>query len=137
MLPGIASPVIQATALTQPPSVVPEWGHPLITPEGKTIRVPASAFAKLRRLGALLGKSNRLSPRVYQLISPEFDCITEGLGRMLGEDLSGPNWVLCSCKSCQDIKAESDRTWLPGRNHLDEARTEEIVREIVRKRKYS
>ena len=64
----------------------------------QTIRVPASAFAKLGRLGALLGNSNRLSPRIYQLIQPEFDCISEGLGRLLGEDLSGPSWVLCTCK---------------------------------------
>jgi hypothetical protein len=117
--------------------VFPEWGHPLLTPEGKTIRVPASAFAKLRRLGVLLGKSNRLSPRIYQLVQPEFDCITEGLGRLLGEDLSGPNWVQCTCKSCQYRAAESDQTQLPGRNPIDDARAEEIVREIVRNRKYS
>jgi hypothetical protein len=137
MLPGIASPVIQATALPQPSPVVPEWGHPLLTPNGKTMRVPASAFAKLRRLGAFLGKSNRLSPRIYEVIKPEFDCITEGLERLLGEDLSGPSWVQCTCKSCQEKKAESDYTRLPGRNPLDDARAEEIVREIVRKRKYS
>jgi hypothetical protein len=33
-------------------------------------------------MGAFLGKSNRLSPRIYQLIQLEFDCITEGLGRL-------------------------------------------------------
>jgi hypothetical protein len=129
--------VIQAAALHQYPPVVPEWGHPLLTPDGKTIRVPASAFAKLRKLGAFLGKSNRLSPRIYQLIQPEFDCIAEGLGRLLGEDLSGPSWVLCTCKSCQNRVTESDQTKLPGRNPLDDARAEEIVREIVRKTKYS
>jgi hypothetical protein len=116
---------------------VPEWGHPLLTPDGKTIRVPASAFAKLRKLGAFLGKSNRLSPRIYQFIRPEFDCISEGLGRLLGEDLSGPSWVQCTCKNCQDRTAESDYTKLPGRNQLDDAGAEEIVNEIVRKRKYS
>ena len=137
MLPGIASPVIQAAALHQYPPVAPEWGHPLLTPYGKTIRVPASAFAKLRRLGAFLGKSNRLSPRIYQLIRPEFDCITEGLGRLLGKDLSGPSWVLCACKDCQRRAEESDRTALPGRNPLDDESTSALVREIVRKRKYS
>ena len=126
----------QATALSQPPPVVPEWGHPLIAPDGRTIRVPASAFAKLRRLGSFLGKSNRLSPRIYDLIHPDFDCITEGLGRLLGEDLSGPSWVFCTCKSCQDKKAESDHTRLPGRNPLDAARAEEIVRDVRAKRKY-
>lgn len=137
MLPGIASPVIQAAALPQPPPVIPEWGHPLLTPDGKTVRVPASAFAKLRRMGAFLGKSNRLSPRIYQLIQPEFDCITDGLGRLLGEDLSGPSWVQCTCKSCQDRTAESDQTKLPGKNPFDDDGTSALVREIVRKRKYS
>jgi hypothetical protein len=84
-----------------------------------------------------MGKSNRLSPRIHQLIRPDFDCISEGLGRLLGDDLSGPSWVLCTCKDCQRRVAESDRTTLPGRNPLDEARAEEIVREIVRKRKHS
>ena len=126
----------QAQALPLLP-VAPEWGHPLVTPEGKTVRVPAFAFRKLRQLGALLGNSNRLSPRVYEFVRHEFDCLGEGLGRLLGQDLSGPSWVLCACKDCQRKAAESDHTALPGRNPLDDARTEEIVREIVRKRKYS
>jgi hypothetical protein len=74
--------VTQAGALPQSP-LSPgtlEWGHPLITPDGQTIRVPAFAFAKLRQLGALLGNSNLLSPKIYQLIQPELDCISEGLG---------------------------------------------------------
>ena len=115
---------------------MPEWGHPLLTPEGKTLRVPASAFAKLRRLGVLLGNSNRLSPKIYEFIRPEFDCITEGLGRLLGEDLSGPSWVLCICKNCQCWAEESDRTSLPGRNPLDDVRTEEIVKAVTARRKY-
>ncbi|HYA41352.1 MAG TPA: hypothetical protein VEF34_08620 [Syntrophobacteraceae bacterium] len=58
----------RAAALPQLPlsPVLPEWGHPLITPDGRTIRVPAFAVAKLRRLGALLGKTNRLSPSVAE-----------------------------------------------------------------------
>ncbi len=128
-----------ATALPQsaPAVATLEWGHPLVTPDGQTIRVPAFAFQKLRQLGALLGNSNRLTPKIYQLIRPEFDCITEGLGRLLGADLSGPSWVLCTCKDCQRRAAESDHTKLPGRNPLDDERTSALVREIVRKRKYS
>jgi hypothetical protein len=114
-----------------------EWGHPLITPDGQTIRVPAFAFTTLRRLGALMGNSNRLSPKIYQLIRPEFDCISEGLGRLLGQDLSGPSWVLCTCKDCQRRAEESDNTALPGRNPMDDERTSALVREVVRKRKYS
>jgi hypothetical protein len=128
----------QATALPQP-SLSPgtlEWGHPLVTPDGQTIRVPASAFRKLRQLGALLGNSNRLSPKIYQLIQPEFDCISEGLGRLLSQDLSGPSWVLCTCKDCRRRAEESDHTALPGRNPLDDARAEEIVKAVTAKRKY-
>ena len=99
--------------------------------------MPASAFRKLRRLGALMGNTNRLSPRIHEFVRPEFDCLAEGLGHMLGEDLSGPSWVICACKDCQRRAAESDRAALPGRNPLDDARTEEIVREIVRRRKYA
>jgi hypothetical protein len=113
-----------------------EWGHPLVTPDGQTIRVPAFAFRKLRQLGALLGNSNRLSPKIHQLVRPEFDCISEGPGRPLGKDLSGPSWVLCTRKNCQRRAEESDRTSLPGRNPLDDARVEEIVKEVTAKRKY-
>lgn len=129
----------QANALSQPPfsPETLEWGYPLITPEGRTIRVPASAFRKLRQLGALRRNSNRLSPKIYQFIQPEFDCISEGLGRLLGEDLSGPSWVVCTCKDCQRKSAESDHTPLPGRNAVDDGSTAALVREIVRKRKYS
>ena len=129
----------QATASPQT-SLSPgtlEWGHPLITPDGQTIRVPAFAFSTLRRLGALRGNSNRLSPKIYQLIRPEFDCISEGLGLLLGKDLSGPSWVHCTCKDCQRRTEESDHTALPGRNPLDDGSTSALVREIVRKRKYS
>ena len=109
----------------------------MITPDGRTIRVPAFAIAKLRRLGALLGNSNRLSPRIRQLIRPEFRCICEGLGHLLGEDLSGPSWVLCTCRSCRDRSAEPNNVPLPGRNPVDDGSTSALVREIVRRRKYS
>ena len=108
----------------------------MVTPQGETIRVPAFACRKLRQLGALMGNSNRLSPRVYEFVRPEFDCLSEGLGHLLGQDLSGPTWVLCTCKDCQRRAAESDRTALPGRNPLDTARAEEIVKEVTAKRKY-
>ena len=129
----------RAAALPQhsPSSVTPEWEHPLVTPDGRTIRVPAFAIAKLRRLGALLGKSNRLSPRIHKLLRPEFECLCGGLRHMLGEDLSEPSWVLCTCRSCRDKAAESDHTPLPGRNPVDDGGTAALVREIVRRRKYS
>jgi hypothetical protein len=115
---------------------VPEGGHPLVTPQGGTIRVPAFALRKLRQLGALLGNSNRLSPRIYEFVRTEFNCLGEGLGRLLGNDLSGPSWVLCTCKDCQRKAGESDHTALPGRNPLDDARAEEIVKAVTARRKY-
>jgi hypothetical protein len=128
--------VTQATALTQSPFSpgTLEWGHPLLTPDGQTIRV--LAFRKLRQLGALLGNSNRLSPIIHQLIKPEFDCISEELGRLLGANLNGPSWVLCTCKDCQRRAEESDHTALPGRNPLGEAYAEEIVKTVMARRKY-
>lgn len=108
----------------------------MVTPQGQTIRVPAFAFRRLRQLGALLGNSNRLSPRIYEFVRPEFDCLSEGLGQLLGKDLGGPSWVLCACKDCLRKAAESDRTALPGRNPLDDARTEEIVKAVTARRKY-
>ena len=44
---------------------------------------------------------------------------------------------LCAYRDCPRRAEESDRTALPGRNPLDDVSTEEIVREIVRNRKYS
>lgn len=120
----------------------------MITPGDCTIRAPSFALAQLRRLGAFRGKTNRLLPLVYKFLRPEFDALTarirrrggkaamDGIRRLLGPDLSGPAWVICSCKECQRKKAEADRTPLPGRNLLDEARVEDLIRELVRKRKY-
>ena len=56
---------------------------------------------------------------------------------MVGQDLSGPSWVVCTCKDCRRREAESDHTSLPGKNLLDDERTSALVREVVRKRKYS
>ncbi len=108
-----------------------EWGHPLVTPEGAVVRVPSFAFAKLRRLGAMMGNSNRLSPIVYSLLSREYDSLTEGLRRLLGADLSGPSWVVCRCRDCQREAADLDRTELPGRNPLKDDETDRIVNEVM------
>ncbi|MGA2263154.1 MAG: hypothetical protein ABSH28_17185 [Acidobacteriota bacterium] len=90
--------------------------------------MPAFAFRKLRQLSALLGNSNRLSPTIYEFVRPEFDCLSEGIGHLFGGDLSGPSWVLCTCKDCQRKAGESDHTALPGRNPLDDARPYEVNR---------
>jgi hypothetical protein len=85
---------------------------------------------------------------IYELLRPEFDAVsaktvrrkgkitTASIRCILGSDLSGPVWVICSCKECQRKKPEIDRTPLPGRNPLDDARVDELIRELVRRRKY-
>lgn len=92
-LPGKGKPVRQATAL--------EWGHPLHTPDGREIRVPSSAFGQLRRIGALMGNSNKLSPIIYEFMDPQYDALAPGLRQMLGRDLSGPKWLVCNCEQCK------------------------------------
>jgi hypothetical protein len=58
------------------------------------------------------------------------------LSGLLGEDLSGPSWVLCTCKDCQRRAPESDRTSLPGRNPLDDARNSVEVTVLQRVGRY-
>ena len=125
-----------ATALPYPPAA-PEWGHPLVTPEGATIRVPSFAFANLRRLGVLQGNSNRLSSNIYEFLQPEFDCLAEGLRRLLGADLSGPSRVACTCRDCQRNAADLDHTSLPGRDLLKDDETDRIVRDVKKRRRFA
>jgi hypothetical protein len=101
-----------------------EWGHPLLTPDGREIRVPLSAFGTLRKLGALQKNKNRLTDRIYELIDPQYDSITEGLRHLLGRDLLGPNWCSCGCRECQGKEGELDDT------RLSEVRVDQILSEI-------
>ena len=88
----------QATAS----SIRPEWGHPLICPDGREIRVPSFVFGKLRKLGLLDDNKGRLSPMAYEFMAPQYDCICDGLRQILGEDLSGPKWIVCGCRKCKE-----------------------------------
>jgi hypothetical protein len=112
--------VTQATAL--------EWGHPLLTPDGREIRVPLSAFGTLRKLGVLQKNKNRLNDRIYELIDPQYDSITEGLRHLLGDDLSGPKWCSCGCRECQGKASELDDS------RLSKMRVNQIISEIRRRR---
>jgi len=79
------------------------WGHEVLTPDGKSIRLPLKAIITLRRLGALdrfQGKP-QLKPFIYELLDPDYDSLTDGLRRLLGEDATGPTWLICRCKSCR------------------------------------
>ena len=95
----------------------PDWGHPLQTPEGNIIRVPAFAFPRLRWLGMLVNGQAILSPRIYEFIDPQYDTLTDGLRHLLGRDLSGPEWLVCRCMKCLEREALTDNTAAPGRAH--------------------
>jgi hypothetical protein len=88
----------------------PEWGHPLITPEGRIIRVPADTFPQLRRLGLLVNNKPRLSPKVYEFLDPQYDCLALGLRQLLGSDLAGPAWLVCDCDECMGKGTYRDAT---------------------------
>jgi hypothetical protein len=93
-----------ATALP----VQPEWGHPLITPKGNVIRVPADVFPLLRRLGLLANNKPRLSLRIYEFLDPQYNCLSWGLRQLLGDDLSGPAWLVCECDECKGKGTDRD-----------------------------
>jgi hypothetical protein len=74
------------------------WGHGLITPEGREIRVPKLALVKLKRMGLLQRRRAQLSPLIYGIL--EHENLAEGLRQLLGGDLNGPAWVICNCAEC-------------------------------------
>jgi len=82
----------------------PEWGHPLICPDGRIIRVPSYVIAQLRKKGLLEYQRNRLKSSIYELINPQYDCMMDGLRHVLGSDLSGPEWIVCDCRYCREKK---------------------------------
>jgi hypothetical protein len=86
------------------------WGHALLVHDcadtecskcTRSIRVPASVFPKLRRLGLLTGNRAELSPLIHTYLSKDFDALTDGLRHVLGSDLSGPSWLVCRCRACK------------------------------------
>ena len=107
-----------------------KWGHELLAPDGTSLRVPFYAFGKLRKLGLLQNNKNRLSPAIYEFLDPQHDCITMGLRHLLGEDLSGPLWLVCRCEECkarygnvdpdmgrkvaEDVMSHRNKTHKPG-----------------------
>ena len=91
--------------------------HEILTPEGKSIFVPQSAFADLRRLRCLTvdraTHKQQIAFGIYQFLKPEFDTLTNGLRRLLGDDVSGPEYTTCSCRKCQREKEQRDPTRPP------------------------
>ncbi len=119
--------------------VTPEWGHSLLTPEGKEIRVPKSAFEPLRRLGALERNRAKLRPIIYQLLGREYDDLLMGLRHLLGINLNGPEWCVCHCRECRQIESQTENIRLPGQKlpvvDTQGMDTDKIVREVVSRRK--
>lgn len=100
-------------------------GHPLIGPRGEQLRVPLWAYRELQKRGLKKRYSINLSPRIYDLLDPEFDSFqadshgkTYGIDkdgrqirtilvsdaavrRLLGADLSGPAWCQCDSAECR------------------------------------
>jgi hypothetical protein len=85
------------------PEVRLQWGHEVRTPDGKTIQLPLTAIIKLRRLGVIekVKGYSQLSPFIYELMDPEYDALLDGLRSLLGQDFSGPDWLVCRCKGCK------------------------------------
>ncbi len=106
-------------------------GTPVVTPDGRTIRVPHFAMRKLRKLGFLKGNSNRLGDEIHLFLSPEHATLLDGLYHLLGRDLSDPAWLVCNCEKCLPEKYAA----LPGTT-LEDDRIDRLVRDIMRRRKY-
>lgn len=108
-----------------------QWGHPLLTPDGRLIRVTASTFPLLRKLGVLARNKPVLSGRIYDLLNPEYDSLAPGLRQLLGRDLTGPAWLVCTCRACKERGCDNVR--LPGQMVPE---TEQIVAEAISKRNH-
>jgi hypothetical protein len=116
----------------------PEWGHEILTPEGKAIRMPKYAFRLLRKLGVLEHNRAQLKPIIYQLLDRQYDDLLMGLRHLLGKYLDGPDWCVCHCRECQSKESQTDNTSLPGHKHPEsniEADTDRIIRDIKARRK--
>lgn len=77
--------------------------HPILTPDRKTIQVPFKVFHLLRRMSLLReddGETPQIMREVYRYMGRECDTLTEGLRVILGDDMTGPAWVRCSCLTC-------------------------------------
>ncbi len=106
-------------------------GMPVVTPDGRTIRVPHFAMKKLRKLGFLKGNSNHLGEEILLFLNPEYATMLDGLYHLLGRDLAGPEFLVCTCEKCLPEKYAA----LPG-TILEDDRINRLVRDIMRRRKY-
>lgn len=94
-----------------------EWGHPILTPDGREIRVP-NIFQYLKALGLVVRHQElglyQLRVAVYAMLAdPGYVPLLGPLRRLLGVDVSGPVWTQCYCRRCQRREEVRDRTRAP------------------------
>jgi hypothetical protein len=98
-----------------------QWGHPILTPDGRVIRVP-NVFQFLEDLDLIVRDRttgfHRLRPIIHEYLQPDYESLMtlpdgRSLRRILGKDLTGPLAVECYCKECQAIVQDADRTPMP------------------------
>jgi hypothetical protein len=46
-------------------------------------------------------------------MDPDCETLMEGLRRLHGWDMSGPEWLKCDCRECHRKREDSDKTKLP------------------------
>lgn len=73
-------------------------GHPLLTPDGRTITVDYAAMRELQKAGLLTGRRTRLRPGIWAALTRGL--LSDRLRRHLGPDLSGPEVCTCECHLC-------------------------------------
>lgn len=110
--------MIKHAATRDSGSVSLEWGHEILTPDGRVIRIPQHGFEKLRMLGLILKQRGerglqQISLNVYEFLKPEYEALTCGLRALLGPDLTGPAIVTCGCRQCSSKHEDADRTPMP------------------------
>jgi hypothetical protein len=82
-----------------------ECGHDLETPDGKIIQVPKFAFVALKKKGLLDRRRAKLKPEIYDVLK-HGETLLDGLGRILGSNLEGPEWCLCFCHDCLKARGQ-------------------------------
>jgi hypothetical protein len=99
-------------------------GHAILGPDRELLYLPEFAFTKLDLLGLLMpergdGGLRRISRSLYSMLDPAYESLTLGLRALLGPDVSGPDWLICSCKRCtrvqEDADRQSDAYWIRSR----------------------
>jgi len=128
---GLAGP---KNSMNSKQEVRPDWGHPIVTPDGREIRVPHWAMQELRKANFLVGNTAELKAVIYGALGKlQNNLISEDLSRVLGPDLSGPATVECYCGSCQKAHSDVDDTPLP-RGAVSRAIADRAIREARQKK---